>query len=114
MKRRGVLSALLTAPVWPLLGPALGQEQPPRVAVLVSSTEAHERQAWIAGLRKGLRETGWDEDHKLELMVRWGGAEPDRIEAAANELVSARPSVIVARGARVLKTLYRVTRDVPI
>lgn len=112
--RRSVLIAGLTAWLWPAASRAQTAERARKVSLLIGTADAPDRRAWVDALRQGLRDAGWEEGDNLELDTRWGGADRDRIKAAVDDVLAARPSVIVARSARVLSALHRETRDIPI
>jgi putative ABC transport system substrate-binding protein len=71
-----------------------------RIAWLAGSAGPLPTPAYLAALREGLRERGWDEPGNLAIDIRWG----DRASAAAlaADLLQGRPQVLVAQGAMVL------------
>lgn len=114
MRRRLLFPLLAGAAAWPLARLAHAQERRYRVGVLLGTAETPEGQSWVDRLRQGLQEAGWEEGRNLEIDIRWGGADPDRIKSAVGELLGVRPSVIIARSSRALNLLHQVTRDIPI
>jgi len=71
-------------------------------------------QAEAAALENGLNELGWVLGRNLELVWSWSGAELDKIESAAKQLVAQHCDVIVARSTPVMEALVRETRSIPI
>jgi putative tryptophan/tyrosine transport system substrate-binding protein len=85
----------------------------PRVGVLVGGT-LMAYGARIGALRAGLAERGYSAPGTLELAVRPGENQPDRLAAHARELAAAPMDVIVAGGTTVVRALVAVTRTIPI
>jgi putative ABC transport system substrate-binding protein len=71
-------------------------------------------QARDAAFREGLQRLGWDLRSNLEVIYRWGAFEGERAKAAAAELLSQSPDVIVCGGTPGTLALQRATRTVPI
>src|SRR5262245_55304908 len=54
-------------------------------------------QAEFKALEHGLQELGWNHGQNVQFEVRWPDTNIDRISAAAKELVTLHPEIIVAR-----------------
>ena len=85
-----------------------------RVGILMSTAEvdASER-ASIAAFVEELRKLGWEEGRNLELVTRWSGGDPGRMEKNANEMVGLAPDVILVKGANV-PAARRATETIPL
>jgi putative tryptophan/tyrosine transport system substrate-binding protein len=57
---------------------------------------------------------GWTEGVNLQVEIRYGHANPERIAAAAGELVALAPDLIVASGTPTVRALARATQRIPI
>ena len=115
MRRREVIRLLGGAAVaWPRGGMAQ-QERVRRVGVLMSIADSDpEGQKRLAVFKQSMQQLGWTEGANIELIVRWGAAEPERIRKHASELVALAPDVILANGSVVVGPLLQATRTVPI
>ena len=113
MRRRVLLASVSGAAAWPSL--VAGQGKIRRVAILLSSAEDDpEGQARIAGIRQGLKELGWIEGKTIQLDVRFGAGNAQRMKSYATDLVAAAPDVIVVNSTPVLDEVARATRTIPV
>jgi putative ABC transport system substrate-binding protein len=72
------------------------RDQMRRIAVLMGLAEGDpEAQSDVAARREGLKELGWSEGRNLEIDLRWGAGDANRMRVLAAELVSLQPDVIV-------------------
>jgi putative ABC transport system substrate-binding protein len=105
MRRREFVASLIGAAALALAGavisPTGAKAQPsaiplvPLVGVLNMQTQASET-AQLAGIRQGLRETGFIEGRNVAFDLRFAEGRNDRLPALAAELVSRRVNLIVA------------------
>jgi putative ABC transport system substrate-binding protein len=65
-------------------------------------------------LKQGLQKLGWVEGRNLQIEDRAHGGEPDRMQAAARELVELQCEVIVASSTPVVAALVKETHTIPI
>ncbi len=115
MRRRSFIGILGGAAVWPLAARAQQPERMRRVGVLMSvAADQPDGQDRLTVFRQGLQQLGWIERRNLEMDVRWGAGEPDRIRKHAVELVALAPNVILATGSATVGPLLQVTRTVPV
>jgi putative tryptophan/tyrosine transport system substrate-binding protein len=114
MKRREFLAGLGAA-TWPLSVRGQQGERIRRVGALIgaSVTDA-ERQVYLGALKEGLAEVGWLEGRNLEILLRFGDAQPDKIRAHAAELVGLNPGVIFTVGGAATRTVQQQTKTIPI
>ncbi len=100
---------------WPLA--ALGQqgERVPRVGVLMPDAESDpELRTSVIAFEQELRSSGWAQGRNVRIDYRWTGGKADLALAAAAELLSLAPDVIVTDGGQGLGALRRAALTVPI
>jgi ABC-type uncharacterized transport system substrate-binding protein len=85
-----------------------------RIGVLMGYPEGdvHAR-ANVVALRAGLESLGWVEGRNIRFDYRWAGADPDRAQAFAKELVGMKPDVIVPSTNQVTEIVQKATRPKP-
>lgn len=96
MRRRELVGALAVAAAWPLVARAQ-PAQPRRVGVLFVIGEAAAA-PWLVALRDALQNRGWTEGQNLQLDIRFGGSDRDRIRGYTEELLGLKPDAVVAQG----------------
>jgi ABC-type uncharacterized transport system substrate-binding protein len=100
---------------WPLGVRAQQSERMKRIGVLVSGAEDDpEMQARLSGFRQGLARFGWSEGRNLNAVYRFAMADADRAQAAAKELVSLQPDLLVALATASAIALKNETAVIPI
>jgi putative ABC transport system substrate-binding protein len=116
MKRRQFLGVLGGAAAsWPLAVQAQQADRVRRVGILMGIAEADPTQkALLSALRLGLQSLGWIEGQNIRIDTRWGAGDADRIRGFAQELVAARPDLIVGHTTPVVAALLQQTRSIPI
>src|SRR5262249_4003747 len=113
MRRREFIAGLGGAAAWPLMARAQ-QNRSGHGGVLMALLEDDaEGRLYVEALVQGLGALGWAPGRNLRIDTRWGGADRDRIQAYANELVSLKPDVIVGQTSLVIPALQRATSTVP-
>ena len=115
MKRREFIAGLGSAAAWPVSARAQRLTGMARIGVLMFSDEND--QIWkarLSALTQSLAGLGWTGGKNLQLDVRWGSTDPDRLLIYAKELVELQPDVVVATATPVTSALQRVTRTTPI
>jgi len=86
-----------------------------RLGVLMGiSEEESQGQAGIAAFRTALEERGWIAGRNLQIDIRWGRADVERLQRLAKELVGLRPDVIMAQTTQAVAALQRETKTIPI
>jgi putative tryptophan/tyrosine transport system substrate-binding protein len=114
VKRREFVALLGGASAWPLAARAQA-ERMRRIGVLLADAENDpEPQGWMLVFRKRLQELGWTDDRDSEIVQRWAGGDPTRLEFLAAELAGLKLNVIFCRGTPAVAALQRATRAVPI
>jgi putative ABC transport system substrate-binding protein len=95
--RRDFITLLVGAAAWPLAARAQQRSMP--VIGYLSGRSREAEAPMLAGFRKGLAETGYVENHNVEIDFRFADGEQNRIPALATDLVRRKLAVIVAVGA---------------
>ncbi len=114
MRRRDILAlfagALASRPL-----PATAQpgDRVRVIGVLIGLTEKDpENPLRIANFERGLRDLGWIDGRNLRIHYRFG-ADADRLQASARELLALQPAIIVASSSFVVFELLRLTQTIP-
>ena len=96
MRRREFVTLLgSTAITWPLATRAQQSLRMRRIGVLVSLAKTDpEGQRWVQALLLGLHELGWQRGVNLEVDIRYGDSNNERIKIIAKELVADKPEVL--------------------
>jgi putative tryptophan/tyrosine transport system substrate-binding protein len=86
-----------------------------RIGVLNGGTEGDplqkERMSWLA---QDLAELGWSDGRNVQLDVRWGAGDPERMQMLAKGLVGLQPDVILVNTPAATKTMQGQTHTIPI
>jgi len=116
MRRREFITLFGGAVVaWP--GLAISQPSDPlrRIGVLMAisegDAEVHPR---LIAFQKSLHDLGWIDGRNARIDYRFVVSDPDRIRAAATDLVGLKPDVLVAQSTTETRALLELTRTVPI
>ena len=99
MRRRDFITLLGgAAAAWPLTGRAQPARPVPLVGALMGSFQQSDlaAQSLTAELRRALATLGRKEGSNLQIELRWGAGDTDRIGALAKELVNLRPNAFCA------------------
>jgi len=116
MRRRDFVSLLGTAATWPAALKA--QQSPPlKVVGLVSpgSKPALGLDAPnLLAFRSGLRESGYEMDRSVRLMVRWAAGDMEQARQHLAEMVDAGAAVLVAPSFPISQAAANLTRTVPV
>src|SRR5215204_3919548 len=115
MRRRAFIAAIAGVAALPIRAGAQSRERMPRIGVLNggSATDLH-TQPNLNALTQGLQARGWTPGHNLYIEYRFGGGDPERMRAFAQELVALQPDLIVGSTTQVVAALLQETRTVPI
>jgi putative ABC transport system substrate-binding protein len=68
----------------------------------------------ISAFTQALADLGWADGRNVRIDLRWGGADANRIQSLAKELVGLQPDIILTNGAVVVAAVQRETRTIPI
>lgn len=115
MKRRDFMLALGGAAAWPLAADAQQDSRVRRVGVLIPFLESEiEWTQLLAAFKKRVNELGWIEGRNIRFDQRFSGGNPERIRAAAAELVAAAPDVLYVASNASLPAVRQATQNIPI
>ena len=97
MSRRAFVAGMgASALAWPFAANAQSQTVPLIGFLGAASSDGYA--GFVAGLRQGLKETGFVDGENVSIVFRWAEGQYDRLPELAADLVSRRVSVIVATG----------------
>jgi putative tryptophan/tyrosine transport system substrate-binding protein len=113
MRRRDFIAALVGAAAWPL-GADAQSAQVRRIGVLGLDAIDPVGRPEMNAFKQGLEKLGWVEGHNLQIEDRAHGGDPDRMQAAARELIGLQCEVIVASTTPVVVALEKETHTIPI
>jgi len=116
LKRREVISLLSgAAAAWALTARAQQSDRMRRIGVLMSYAQTDpEGQRYVAKLLEALEQMGWVQGRNLQIELRWGGGDRDRIQRQAAELAELKPDLILGQATPAVAALHRTTRTIPI
>jgi putative ABC transport system substrate-binding protein len=114
IRRREFITLLGGAAAWPLAARAQ-QGRVRRIGVLMSGDENDARSRTIVpAFTQALAGLGWTEGRNVQVDFRWGGGDPKRIPALAQELVGLQANIIVTGAIPTTTAVERETRTIPI
>jgi len=82
--------------------------------LLMGVADDQEGYARLAALKKGLQELGWTDGRNIQIETRFGGADIDRIQAHAAELMALAPDVLIGQTTPAIRALRQATSSTPI
>jgi putative tryptophan/tyrosine transport system substrate-binding protein len=117
MRRREFITLLGgAAAAWPLTVHAQQPERVRRIGILFggfSDTDPEPR-ARIAAFTRGLQDLGWTGGRNIQIDLRIGAGNADRVKAHAEALIGSAPDVLAANSAPAVAALARQTKTIPI
>ena len=115
LQRREFITILGGAATWPVAARAQQGDRVRRIGVLMPGDENDPvRKTHLSALTQALADSGWHDGSNVRIVVRWGGGDPNRIRALAQELVDLQPDIIVTTGTAATAALQRETRTIPV
>jgi putative ABC transport system substrate-binding protein len=72
------------------------------------------QKTYFSAFTQALADLGWTDGRNLRMELRWGGGDPNRIRAIAQELVGLKPDIFLATTTSVTAALQQETRTIPI
>jgi putative tryptophan/tyrosine transport system substrate-binding protein len=99
MRRRAFIAALGGAAAWPVATRAQQTERVRRIGILINfAADDPAARSRLEAFLDGLHSLGWIDGRNVQIDLRWGAGDVDRVRVCAAELVSLRPDVIFANG----------------
>jgi putative tryptophan/tyrosine transport system substrate-binding protein len=115
MRRREFITLLGGVASRPLAARAQQAERVRRIGGFVYlATDDPESSLRLVAFRQGLQALGWTENRNIRIEIHRYLGDPDKIRAAAAELVGLVPEVILSYGPAGVAALRRETRSIPI
>jgi putative ABC transport system substrate-binding protein len=117
MRRREFIARLGAAGAYaavPRLARAQQDTRVRRLAGLLQQSEDQALEANVVTIVNELAKLGWVEGRNLQIDVRYGRGDVDRMRANAAELVGRAPDVIVASGPSMVRIAQQQTKTIPI
>jgi putative tryptophan/tyrosine transport system substrate-binding protein len=104
-----------TAVAWPVAARAQQPDRVRRIGVLIALGEDDPQgQQQAQTLLRSLQELGWKRGTNLEVDLRWGGTNNERIQMMAKELVAEQPDVIQVTTTPGTAAVLRETRTISV
>src|SRR6516165_12092782 len=118
MRRRDFIKVIAgSATIWPLAAFAQQGERMRRIGVLGGGgldADDLDIRARIGAFQEGLQQLGWTNGQNVQIDIRVGAGDADRIRRYAEELVGLAPEVILTTGAAAVVPLLKATRAAPV
>lgn len=115
MRRRAFIKLIGGAAAWPLVARAQQEERQRRIGVLIGlGASDPEGQKWADALLKSLSALGWKQGENIQIDLRWGGSDVDRIETAAKELVASNPALIAVSTTPAVAAVLATKARIPV
>lgn len=116
MRRRDFIKLVSGSPVaWPLPVLAQHNERVRRIGIVMGFAEGDPAgQAQVNAFRQQLRKLGWIEGVNVHIDYRYPADDPNRIRAAAVELLGLAPDLIVSSTNMATAILKSEVRDIPL
>ena len=115
MRRREFIAGLGSVGAWPLAARAQQVERMRRIGVLMTGDENDPlMKTELSAFTQALAGLGWTDGRNVRMDLRWAGADNNRIQALAQELVGSQPDIIVAGSTPVTIAVQRETRTIPL
>ena len=115
MKRRTFIAGLGSAAAWPMAARAQQGDRVRRIGVLMAGNESDPvNKGRLPAFTQALADLGWIDGRNVRMDLRWGGGDPNRVRALAQELVGLHPDIIVTNAAPATAAVQRETRTIPI
>ena len=108
MKRREALFGIVG------LGLGIAHAQPASKAPVIGLLDAGKRLEWWAAFRDQLQKLGYVEGQNVAFQARYGGGNPEKLPALAQELARLNVAVIVTAGEGASVEARRASRTIPI
>ena len=98
MRRREFITFLGGAVTWPVAARAQQSERMRRIGILMPVAKDLYTEPRIVAFQQELQKLGWTSGRNVQIDVRWGAGDSDRIRKYASDLIALPADVIVANG----------------
>jgi putative ABC transport system substrate-binding protein len=113
MRRREFIALVGGVAAWPLVASA--RERMRRIGMLVGAAEGDaEAERWVQTFLQAMQALGWQRDTNVQIDIRWGASNLDRMGQFAKELVALHPDLIQVSTTPATAAILRETRDIPV
>jgi putative ABC transport system substrate-binding protein len=113
--RRKFITLLGGAAAWPLAARAQRSDRVWRISMLMGWSESDPAaKAVVSGFKQGLSELGWTDGGNVQIVIRWGAGNVERMQALAKELVHSQPDLILTQTTPATAALQQETQTIPI
>jgi putative tryptophan/tyrosine transport system substrate-binding protein len=113
--RREFITLLGGAAAWPLAARAQQSDRVRRMGVLISLAEDDPQgQKWTQAMLESLHDLGWKRGTNLEVDIRWGNSNNERIRLVAKQLVAAQPDVLQVTSTPGTAAVLEQTKTIPV
>jgi len=114
MRRRDFITLLGGAAAWPMVARAQG-ERVRRIGVMFGFSESDPlAKSRAEAFQQGLEKLGWTLGRNVAIDYRWSVYSDERAKAAAAELLTLSPDLILTMGTTALRAAQQATRTIPI
>ena len=110
MRRRDFITGIAGAAAWPIAARAQQPATTKRVGFLSGLDEARTR---FAAFIQALAALGWIADRNVDIVARFGTADPGLNQAHVSEIIALAPDVIVASNTISIAASIRATSPRP-
>ena len=108
LRRRECITLLGGAAAWPLAARAQQGDRVRRIGVLQAGDENDpEVKLRLSAFTQALADLGWTDGRNVRMDLRWGGADANRIQTLAQELVGLQPDIILTGGTAATAAVQR-------
>jgi putative ABC transport system substrate-binding protein len=115
VNRREFIVGLGAAVMWPSAARAQQGGRFRRIGVLGSGMEEEAAtRSSLAAFREKLQSLGWVDSINMQIVVRFGRGDPNRLDLLAQELVGSNPDVILVIAGPALSAILQRTRTIPV
>jgi putative ABC transport system substrate-binding protein len=115
MRRREFILLVGGAAALPIVARAQQEERRRRVGVLIGlGASDPEGQKWTGALLKALDELGWKQGENIQIDLRWGGSDMDRIGTTAKEMVASNPELIAVSTTPAVAAVLATKTRIPV
>lgn len=112
MKRRALLLAVGATAASPAISVRAQDQRVRRIGFLnLSSAQAAQR---MAAFDEAMRTLGWVRGGNIQVDYRVSGASPEQLRSTAQEIVAAKPEVVVVQSTPATRELLGLTRTIPV